>query len=116
MVKVKSLFAGLCALALVAGAALAEPQPILLWPDGAPGSEGKTAPETMRINPPDEQVVSNVNFPSITPYLPDPGKATGAALTQPEFDVVQPAAFTIGPNILARFRQHFRRQIQRPGR
>jgi endo-1,4-beta-xylanase len=80
MVKVKSLFAGLCALALVAGAALAEPQPILLWPDGAPGSEGKTAPETMRINPPDEQVVSNVNFPSITPYLPDPGKATGAAV------------------------------------
>jgi endo-1,4-beta-xylanase len=80
MVKVKSLFAGLCVLALVAGAALAEPKPILLWPDGAPGSEGKTAPETMRIFPPDEQVISNVNFPSITPYLPDPGKATGAAV------------------------------------
>ena len=61
-----------------AGAAAADP--VLLWPNGAPGSEGKTAPETMRINPPDEQVLSNINAPSITPYLPDPAKATGAAV------------------------------------
>ena len=80
MTKVKSLFAGLWALALIAGAAFAEPQPILLWPDGAPGSQGKTSPETMRINPPDDQVISNVNFPSLTPYLPDPDRATGAAV------------------------------------
>jgi len=54
--------------------------PILLWPKGAPGSDGKTALETMRINPPDEQVLSNIHAPSITPYLPDPAKATGAAV------------------------------------
>jgi len=38
-----------------------------------------TSPETMHIFPPDEQIISNVHFPSITPYLPDPTKATGAA-------------------------------------
>ena len=80
MAKMNSLFAVLCAFALFAGAALAEPQPILLWENGAPGSEGKTAPETMRINPPDDQVISNVNAPSITPYLPDPKIANGAAV------------------------------------
>jgi endo-1,4-beta-xylanase len=81
MTMVRSLLAGLCALALSAAAALAaEHLPILLWQNGAPGSEGKTSPETMRISPPDEQVVSNVNAPSITPYLPDPDKSTGAAV------------------------------------
>ncbi len=91
-----ALLAGLCALALVAGAAVAKHkthavkrpavaaptilQPILLWPNGAPGSEGKTSSETVRIFPPDELVISNVNFPSLTPYLPDPKKATGAAV------------------------------------
>lgn len=75
----KSFIAGICALLLAASASWAA-QPILLWSNGAPGSEGKTSPETMRINPPDEEVISNVNFPSITPYLPDPQKATGAAV------------------------------------
>ncbi|GAA0582867.1 alpha/beta hydrolase [Rhizomicrobium electricum] len=75
----KSIVASLCAAVLLAVAASAA-DPILLWPKGAPGSEGKTAPETMRINPPDEEVVSKVNAPSITPFLPDPAKATGAAV------------------------------------
>jgi endo-1,4-beta-xylanase len=75
----KTLFALLCSAVLLAGAALAA-DPILLWPNGAPGSEGKTTPETLRINPPDDQVVSNINFPSVVPYLPDPAKATGAAV------------------------------------
>jgi hypothetical protein len=30
--------------------ALAENAPVLLWPNGAPGLEGKTAEETVRIN------------------------------------------------------------------
>jgi endo-1,4-beta-xylanase len=75
----KSVISRLCAVVLFAAAASAA-DPVLLWPQGAPGSEGKTAPETMRINPPDEQVVSSVNAPSITPFLPDPAKATGAAV------------------------------------
>lgn len=50
---------------LAAGLALAEPQaPIVLWPGGAPGALGK-----------DEK-----DIPTITPYLPDPAKATGAAM------------------------------------
>jgi acetyl esterase/lipase len=75
----KALLAGLCSFVLFAMTAMAADQ-VLLWPNGAPGSEGRTAPETMRINPPDEEVLSNINAPSITPYLPDPAKATAAAV------------------------------------
>ena len=53
---------------------------IVLWPDGAPGSEGKTGPEKVRIAPGGDHVVSNINSPSITPFLPSPQKATGAAV------------------------------------
>ena len=38
--------------------------PIPLWPDGAPGARGTNAPD----------------IPTITPYLPDPTNATGAAM------------------------------------
>ena len=60
--------------------AAAEPQSILLWPNGAPGSEGKTAAEAVRITPAGDHVVSSVHQPSITPYLPTPETATGAAV------------------------------------
>ena len=77
----KMLIAGLCSLMLAAAASLAaEPEPVLLWPEGVPGTQGAPAPETMRINPPDEQVLTYVGNPSITPYLPDPAKANGAAV------------------------------------
>ena len=52
---------------------------VLLWPQGAPGSEGKTEDETYRMAD-DQMVVSNVNRPSITVYLPPKEKATGAAI------------------------------------
>ena len=58
----------------------AEAQPILLWPNGAPGSEGKTAPEAVRLTPAGDHVVSSVHQPSLTPYLPTPRTATGAAV------------------------------------
>lgn len=64
---------------LFVGTALAA-DPVLLWPNGAPGSQGKTAPESTRISPPDEEVVTGINAPAITPFLPDPAKATGAAV------------------------------------
>jgi acetyl esterase/lipase len=51
----------------------------LLWPDGAPGSEGKTGNEKIRVIEGD-QVVSNIHKPSITTYLPPKEKATGAAV------------------------------------
>jgi acetyl esterase/lipase len=61
-------------------AAAAEPDAILLWPHGAPGSEGQTSDETIRIYENGEHIISNVHRPSITPYLPPAGKATGAAV------------------------------------
>jgi acetyl esterase/lipase len=52
---------------------------VLLWPQGAPGSEGKTEDETYRIVG-DLMVISNVHRPSITLYLPPKEKATGAGV------------------------------------
>lgn len=57
-----------------------EPQEILLWPNGAPGSKGKTAPQKTRISDQGDIVISSVHKPSITPYIPDAGKATGTAI------------------------------------
>ncbi len=50
----------LCPLALQAAPA----DPVPLWPEGAPGALGKT----------------EFDIPTLTPYLPDPEKATGAAI------------------------------------
>jgi acetyl esterase/lipase len=69
--------------ALVATAlAAAEPSPLVipLWPGDAPGSEGKSKEEKVRITADGEHVVSGVHHPSVTVYLPEPGKATGAAV------------------------------------
>lgn len=63
----------------VAGAADA-PKEILLWPEGAPGSEGKTEPETVVTSNSGERTVSTVHKPSITPFLPAKEKANGAAV------------------------------------
>ena len=43
---------------------------IPLWPNGAPGSEGKSGKEAVRVTPDGEHVISNVHNPSLTPYLP----------------------------------------------
>ena len=53
---------------------------ILLWPNGAPGSEGKTASEKVRVTQDGEHVVASIHKPSLTPYLPRKEKATGAAV------------------------------------
>lgn len=56
------------------------PKEILLWPSGAPGSEGKTGPEKVRIAEEGDHVISGINNPSITPFLPAAEKATGVAV------------------------------------
>jgi acetyl esterase/lipase len=56
------------------------PKEIPLWPQGAPGSEGKTASETVTTSDSGELRVSTIHNPSITPYLPAQDKATGAAV------------------------------------
>jgi acetyl esterase/lipase len=60
--------------------AVAQPSIVLLWPNGAPGSEGKTALETIRVTPEGDHVVASVHRPSITIYLPAKDTATGAAV------------------------------------
>ncbi|HLQ13595.1 MAG TPA: alpha/beta hydrolase [Steroidobacteraceae bacterium] len=59
----------------------ADPQTFLLWPNGAPGSEGRSAEkETVRISERGDHVVSNVHSPSLTWYAPQREQATGAAI------------------------------------
>src|SRR5437667_2095473 len=58
----------------------AEPEKILLWPNGAPGSEGKVGEDKVRIADNGEHVLSNIHKPSLTPYLPVADKATGCAV------------------------------------
>lgn len=75
----------LCAIVLpllfvLSAAAAADHGAILLWPGGAPGSEGKTAPESTRLTADGEHVVSSVHRPSISPYLPAQAGATVAAV------------------------------------
>ena len=67
--------------AAAAATAAAPPEEVLLWPKGAPGSEGKTAPETVvpstRRRPPHRRASTSR---SITVYLPAKESATGAAV------------------------------------
>jgi endo-1,4-beta-xylanase len=63
-----------------ARAADIEPKVVFLWPNGAPGSEGKTGEETTRISPEGEHILTNVHRPSLTVYLPSGSNATGAAV------------------------------------
>lgn len=79
MIKNRLLLAAMACL-LLAMSAPAPPKEIPLWPKGAPGSEGKTAPEKIVTLPNGEHTVSSVNNPSITPYIPAADKATGAAI------------------------------------
>jgi endo-1,4-beta-xylanase len=74
-----ALLAPLLVLAAV-GAGWAQPSAIRLWPGGAPGSQGKSEAERVRLTAQGEHIVSHVHFPSITPYLPDRRRASGAAV------------------------------------
>ena len=58
----------------------ADPPWIALWPNGAPGSEGKTGDETVRTTPQGEHVIANVHRPSIAIFLPSKEIASGAAV------------------------------------
>jgi acetyl esterase/lipase len=71
---------GLTAIFLLSAAPAGDPKEFLLWPNGAPGSEGKTGKEKVRIAETGDHVISGIHHPSITPYLPAPGKETGAAI------------------------------------
>lgn len=76
--------AGLCLtlLSIVcwATAAVAQHPVVPLWSGSAPGSEGKTEPETVRISPQGDHIIASIHHPSLTVYLPQPANATGAAV------------------------------------
>lgn len=77
--RLRCWMVSIACLAQTAGAQTV-PAPILLWPGGAPGSEGRTAPEAVRLTPQGEHIVSSVHRPSITPYLPAGNGAPHAAV------------------------------------
>jgi len=52
---------------------------IRLWPDGAPGSEHWSIPESVTRSPSGDRVIANVRDPTLTVFLPDSSVATGAA-------------------------------------
>lgn len=67
-------------LLLLVRSAVAQKPEVLLWPNGAPGSEGKTVGEIVRVNENGEHIVSSVHRPSITLYLPSRDTASGVAV------------------------------------
>ena len=65
----------------MSAAAVAQHASVPLWANGAPGSEGKTAPEVVTlINTEGEHTVTSINSPSITPYLVRGSKTPVAAV------------------------------------
>jgi acetyl esterase/lipase len=58
--------------------AAADPPEVFLWPKGAPGSEGKTAPETLVKRDDGQRRIATIHRPSISPHLP--ANPTGAAV------------------------------------
>jgi len=80
LLKSKSLLMVLLSVTLCSAIIAPEPKEILLWPQGAPGSEGKTGAEKVRLSDQKDIVISGVNRPSITPYLPVGKNATGVAV------------------------------------
>jgi acetyl esterase/lipase len=80
--KLSQLPGILFALSLASRIAVAAefPAEIPLWPKGAPGSGGNTAPEIVSKSASGELSVSSIHNPSLTPYLPAKEKATGTAI------------------------------------
>jgi endo-1,4-beta-xylanase len=58
----------------------ASAETLLLWPHGAPGSEGRTSPEVVRLSEKGEHIVSGIHAPSLTLQLPHGVASTGAAV------------------------------------
>jgi endo-1,4-beta-xylanase len=79
-VRKRPLLLALLSIVLCSAIIAPEPKEILLWPNGAPGSEGKTGTEKVRLSDQKDIVISGVNKPSITPYLPTAKNATGVAV------------------------------------
>src|SRR5689334_10984792 len=69
-----------CMLLCAAALGASSPEEILLWPKGAPGSEGKTAPEEVRPSTDGVRRIHSIHKPSVTAFLPPADRATGTAI------------------------------------
>lgn len=76
--NIRALFVSLL-LTLGAGRAGELPE-LLLWANGAPGSEGKTQDLVVITNRSGERSIYQVHKPSITPYLPERKEAPATAV------------------------------------
>ena len=65
---------------LVATSWAADESVMSLWPGRAPGSEGKTAEEVVRLSPEGDHIISSIHHPSLIVMLPPKEQATGAAV------------------------------------
>jgi acetyl esterase/lipase len=70
----------IAALLLCSSLAAAQPQELRLWPRGALGSESWSHAETMTEASSGDRIVTNVREPTLTVFLPDASRATGAAV------------------------------------
>ena len=75
----RKLLPALLLFALTSTISAAEPEEILLWPNGAPGSEGQTAPEKVTETG-GVRRISSIHRTSVTVHLPSKEAATGAAV------------------------------------
>jgi predicted esterase len=75
----RSFWLPLLLICISLNSAFGQPEPIKLWPAGAPGTASVT-PEVVRLNPDGEHIISNIHEPTILPYLPSADTATGAAV------------------------------------
>jgi acetyl esterase/lipase len=53
---------------------------IRLWPGKAPGSESWSLAEAVTTSPSGDRTVTNVSEPTLSVFLPDPARSTGAAV------------------------------------
>lgn len=60
--------------------AAAEPAALPLWPGVPPGSESRNEPEVVDRSASGERKIWSIHRPSLIPYLPAPGRGTGAAV------------------------------------
>ena len=60
--------------------ASAQNQEIRLWQGKAPGSESWSVAETVTKSPSGDRTVTNVSDPTLTVFLPDPARSTGASV------------------------------------
>jgi endo-1,4-beta-xylanase len=79
--KIRTLCLGLLSCLFLASFVSPEDlKEIPLWAKGAPGSEGKTGIEKVRVAETGDHVITNIHSPSIIPYIPSRENATGAAV------------------------------------